>query len=65
MDRNWTVHVTHTYREGNRVADLLAHQGYSLLFGIHLITCFSSDIIGYVKADIIGVSFSRSIVIND
>ncbi|CAN0926475.1 hypothetical protein LINGRAHAP2_LOCUS35366 [Linum grandiflorum] len=59
------VHVSHTYREGNRVADLLAHQGHSLSFGLHLITCFSSDIIDCLKAYSIGVSFPRSIVIND
>ncbi|CAN0859276.1 hypothetical protein LINGRAHAP2_LOCUS7622, partial [Linum grandiflorum] len=28
--RNWIVYISHTYREGNRVADLLAHHGHDL-----------------------------------
>ncbi|CAN0877469.1 Putative ribonuclease H protein At1g65750 [Linum grandiflorum] len=65
LDRNWIVHVTHTYREGNRVADLLAHHGHSLPFGVHSISSFSPALIDCIKADMIGVSFSRSIIIND
>ncbi|CAN0926917.1 hypothetical protein LINGRAHAP2_LOCUS35587 [Linum grandiflorum] len=45
LARNWRDHVSHTYREGNRVVtDLLAHQSHSLPFEVHHITCFSSDI---------------------
>ncbi|CAN0916476.1 Putative ribonuclease H protein At1g65750 [Linum grandiflorum] len=35
--RDWVLRVTHTFREGNRVADLLAHHGHSLSFGLHVI----------------------------
>ncbi|CAN0858233.1 hypothetical protein LINGRAHAP2_LOCUS7141, partial [Linum grandiflorum] len=35
--RNWILYISHTYREGNRVADLLAHHGRDLPFGTHLI----------------------------
>ncbi|CAN0876805.1 hypothetical protein LINGRAHAP2_LOCUS11507, partial [Linum grandiflorum] len=60
-----TVYVTHTYREGNRVADLLAHHGHSLSFGFHPIMSFSSSIIDCINADMIGVSFPRFIPINN
>ena len=32
LERDWTVHVIHTYREANRVADCLAHLGHTLPF---------------------------------
>ncbi|CAN1331974.1 hypothetical protein LINPERPRIM_LOCUS35547 [Linum perenne] len=58
--RQWTVTLTHAYREGNRVADLLAHLGHSLAFGSHLTDC-NSDIRMSLFADCIGVSFPRFI----
>ncbi|CAN0852590.1 Putative ribonuclease H protein At1g65750, partial [Linum grandiflorum] len=65
LARNWMVSVTHTYREGNRVADLLAHHGHSLSFEVHSITSFSSEVIHCIQADIIGISFPRSTLINN
>ncbi|CAN1186628.1 hypothetical protein LINPERHAP2_LOCUS38221 [Linum perenne] len=35
-NRNCEVSISHTFREGNRVADLLAHHGHSLDFGFHV-----------------------------
>ncbi|CAN1154382.1 hypothetical protein LINPERHAP2_LOCUS19983 [Linum perenne] len=35
--RNWEVTISHTFREGNRVADLLAHHGHTLDLVIMLI----------------------------
>ncbi|CAN1297777.1 Putative ribonuclease H protein At1g65750, partial [Linum perenne] len=60
-NRHWVVNLTHTYREGNRVADLLAHLGHSLAFGNHLITNCNPDIRMALLSDCIGVSFPRSI----
>ncbi|CAN1830427.1 hypothetical protein LINPERHAP1_LOCUS32848 [Linum perenne] len=34
--RNWEVTISHIFREGNRVADLLAHHGHTLEFGFHV-----------------------------
>ncbi|CAN0928118.1 Putative ribonuclease H protein At1g65750, partial [Linum grandiflorum] len=65
LARNWLISVTHTYREGNRVADLLAHHRHSLSFGMHLITYFSSEVIHYIQGDIIGVSFPGFTLINN
>ncbi|CAN1775903.1 hypothetical protein LINPERHAP1_LOCUS13478, partial [Linum perenne] len=63
-NRYWTVNITHTYREGNRVADLLSHLGHSLAFGSHLITDCNPDIRMALLSDCIGVSFPRSIFNN-
>ncbi|CAN0825634.1 Putative ribonuclease H protein At1g65750 [Linum grandiflorum] len=65
LARNWRVVVSHTYREGNRVADLLAHHGHSLSFGMHLITSYSVEVIDCIKADMIGVSFPRFTISNN
>ncbi|CAN1848412.1 Putative ribonuclease H protein At1g65750 [Linum perenne] len=60
-NRHWVVNITHTYREGNRVADLLAHLGHSLAFGSHLITDCNPDIRMALLSDCLGISFPRSI----
>ncbi|CAN1128038.1 hypothetical protein LINPERPRIM_LOCUS29949, partial [Linum perenne] len=59
--RHWTVSLTHFYREGNRVADLLAHLGHSLAFGCHTFTDCNLDIRLALISDCIGVSFPRTI----
>ncbi|CAN0824576.1 hypothetical protein LINGRAHAP2_LOCUS139 [Linum grandiflorum] len=40
--RNWTVYVSHTYREGNRVADLLVHHSHDLPFPYNKSPSFES-----------------------
>ncbi|CAN1254855.1 hypothetical protein LINPERPRIM_LOCUS8790 [Linum perenne] len=34
--KNWEVTISHTFREGNIVADLLAHHGHTLDFGLYI-----------------------------
>lgn len=36
LSKNWSVHITHTFREANRLADGLANLAFSLRFGFHL-----------------------------
>ncbi|CAN1146986.1 Putative ribonuclease H protein At1g65750 [Linum perenne] len=60
-NQDWVVEFTHIYREGNRVADLLAHHGHSLALGSHCIVDYNSDIRLALFSDCIGVSFPRSI----
>ncbi|CAN0922359.1 Putative ribonuclease H protein At1g65750 [Linum grandiflorum] len=64
INRDWIVRITHTYREGNQVANRLAHRGHALPFGMHPVVDFSSEIIDCIKTDMIGISFPRSIIIN-
>ncbi|CAN1178066.1 hypothetical protein LINPERHAP2_LOCUS33467 [Linum perenne] len=60
----WSVKLTHTYREGNRVADLLAHLGHSLAFRSHLLTDCNTDIRMALLSDCIRVSFPHPLINN-
>ncbi|CAN1799960.1 Putative ribonuclease H protein At1g65750 [Linum perenne] len=62
--RNWRVEFTHTYREGNRVADLLAHLGHSLALGSHNIVDCNPEIWLALFGDCIGVASPGSITLS-
>ncbi|CAN1847326.1 hypothetical protein LINPERHAP1_LOCUS38512, partial [Linum perenne] len=63
--RNWVVTFTHTYQEGNRVADLLAHLSHSLALGSHSLIGGNSDIRLALLSDCMGVVFPISINVNN
>ncbi|CAN1126972.1 Putative ribonuclease H protein At1g65750 [Linum perenne] len=63
--RNWDVTITHTFREGNMVADLLAHFGHSLDFGFHFDCTYPSEVDRAIWSDHVGTCFPRTIPIND
>ncbi|CAN1177294.1 hypothetical protein LINPERHAP2_LOCUS33018 [Linum perenne] len=42
--RDWGVAIAHTFREGNKVAGLLAHHGHSLDFGFHINCTYPSEL---------------------
>ncbi|CAN1825871.1 Putative ribonuclease H protein At1g65750, partial [Linum perenne] len=63
--RNWEVTISHIFREGNRVADLLAHHGHSLDFGIHFNCIYPHEVDRAIWHDHVGTCFPRSILIND
>ncbi|CAN1138884.1 Putative ribonuclease H protein At1g65750, partial [Linum perenne] len=65
MHRNWTVTVSHIFRERNRVADLLAHHGHNLRLGSHFNSVYSSDVEIAICSDIVGVCFPRMISFNE
>ncbi|CAN1177317.1 Putative ribonuclease H protein At1g65750, partial [Linum perenne] len=62
--REWQVVFKHTYRETNRVVDLLAHMGHGLSLGSHLVTVRPPNIRSALLSDCIGVSSPRQILIN-
>ncbi|CAN1122765.1 Putative ribonuclease H protein At1g65750 [Linum perenne] len=64
--RNWETSVSHIFREGNVVADLLAHHGHSLDFGIHTDCTYPSEVRSAIWNDSCGISFPRfiNIIIN-
>ncbi|CAN1122157.1 Putative ribonuclease H protein At1g65750 [Linum perenne] len=64
-NRDWDVYFTHTFREGNRVADLLAHHGHSLAFGCHSLAFCNPDIRYALFSDCIGVSIPRTTFMNN
>ncbi|CAN1833707.1 Putative ribonuclease H protein At1g65750 [Linum perenne] len=54
--RDWDVTISHTYREGNTVADLLAHHGHSLDFGLH-IDCMYPHVVDSFGTTMLGPVF--------
>ncbi|CAN1128830.1 hypothetical protein LINPERHAP2_LOCUS4880 [Linum perenne] len=62
--REWQVIVQHSFRESNRVADLLANLGHSFRLGVHQIIDFPPNIRRAILTNCIWVSFPRLIPIN-
>ncbi|CAN0884017.1 Putative ribonuclease H protein At1g65750 [Linum grandiflorum] len=65
LARDWEVSTSHIYRESNTIADLLAHYGHSLGFGLHLIPSLPRFVSDCIQADIIGIMYSRFIPVNN
>ncbi|CAN1146862.1 hypothetical protein LINPERPRIM_LOCUS5387 [Linum perenne] len=62
--RNWEVIISHIFREGNRVADLLAHHRHTLEFGSHVNYTYSHEIGRVIWSDHVGTYFPRTIPMN-
>ncbi|CAN1188488.1 Putative ribonuclease H protein At1g65750 [Linum perenne] len=63
--RDWEVTISHTYREGNRVADLLAHHGHTLDYGFHVNCTYPHEVDRAIWSDHVGTCFPRTIVMNE
>ncbi|CAN1185471.1 Putative ribonuclease H protein At1g65750 [Linum perenne] len=63
--RNWEVIISHTFREGNRVADLPAHHGHTLEFGFHVDCSHPHEVDRAIWHDHVGTCFPRTIPIID
>ncbi|CAN1167478.1 Putative ribonuclease H protein At1g65750 [Linum perenne] len=63
--RDWEVTISHTFREGNRVADLLAHHGHSLDFGFHVDCIYPHEVDRAIWDDHVGTCFPRTIPVNE
>ncbi|CAN1729265.1 hypothetical protein LINPERHAP1_LOCUS549 [Linum perenne] len=63
--RNWDVTISHIFREGNRVADLLAHHGHSLDFGLQVNCNYPHEVDRAIWSDHAGTCFRRTIPMNE
>ncbi|CAN1173743.1 Putative ribonuclease H protein At1g65750 [Linum perenne] len=63
--RAWDVTISHTFREGNTVANLLAHHGHSLDFGLHIDCMYPNEVDRAIWHDHVGTCFPRLIYMND
>ncbi|CAN1241629.1 Putative ribonuclease H protein At1g65750, partial [Linum perenne] len=63
--RNWEVTISHIFRDGNRVADLLAHHGHTLDFCFHINCNYPHEVDRAIWSDHVGTCFSRSIPMNE
>ncbi|CAN0926089.1 Putative ribonuclease H protein At1g65750, partial [Linum grandiflorum] len=61
FSRDWSLHVIHTFREGNKAADRLANHGHSLSFGFHPIHILPREVFDCIRTDSMGVYFPRQV----
>ncbi|CAN1253617.1 hypothetical protein LINPERPRIM_LOCUS8360 [Linum perenne] len=61
--RNWEVTISHIFREGNRVVDLLVHHRHTLDFGFHVNCIYPTRLIELSGATMVGTCFPRTIPI--
>ncbi|CAI0422510.1 unnamed protein product [Linum tenue] len=54
LRREWSVWVTHIYREANFLTDCLAHKGHTLCPGTNLIDVTDSDVCRWALFDSVG-----------
>ena len=61
LERDWTVEIRHTYKEGNRCADWLANYSLTQSLGSHISQDPPSELLSLLLADALGVATPRLI----
>ena len=61
ISRDWSVKISHIYRETNHLADKLANYAFSLPFGFHLFEVVPENVVSVLLEDCHGVSRPRQI----
>ncbi|CAN1120874.1 Putative ribonuclease H protein At1g65750 [Linum perenne] len=59
--RDWSVTISHIYREGNFAADYLANFGHGTTRGVHLISLPDCNLSYFLRRDCMGISEPRLI----
>ncbi|CAN1131396.1 Putative ribonuclease H protein At1g65750 [Linum perenne] len=59
------VTISHIFREGNKVTDLLAHHGHTLDFGFHVKCTYPHEVDKAIWSDRVGTYFPRTIPMNE
>ncbi|CAN1194217.1 hypothetical protein LINPERHAP2_LOCUS42440 [Linum perenne] len=62
--KNWEVPISHIYREGNRVVDLLANHGHCLNFGFHVNCVYPPKVDRAIWSDFCGFCLPWLIISN-
>ncbi|CAL1390513.1 unnamed protein product [Linum trigynum] len=62
LSQNWLVSITHTYREGNRVADWLSKHSLVYPYGMHELANPPQGLGNILLEDSMGITFERRIV---
>ncbi|CAN1827955.1 hypothetical protein LINPERHAP1_LOCUS32084 [Linum perenne] len=63
--RDWEVTISHIFREGNRVVDLLAHRGHTLDFDFYVNCAYPHEVDRAIWSDHIRICFPRTIPMNE
>jgi len=61
LSKDWTVRVSHVYREGNHLADGLANYAFPLSLGLHLYDFCPDDLSLCLSEDARGSAYSRRV----
>ncbi|CAN1760247.1 Putative ribonuclease H protein At1g65750, partial [Linum perenne] len=61
LERDWSIKVTHIYREGNHLADYLAGKGHNLGMGTHIVSVADQGVQYWVNYDRVGSTEARSV----
>ncbi|KAG7568097.1 Ribonuclease H domain [Arabidopsis thaliana x Arabidopsis arenosa] len=61
--KDWTVRVSHVYREANRLADGLANYAFTLPLGFHALSVVPIDFASIVREDALGFTQPRQILL--
>ncbi|CAL1371641.1 unnamed protein product [Linum trigynum] len=64
MGQDWLVSLTHTYLEGNRVADWLSKHSLVYPYGMYELADPPMDMVAILQDDARGTTFDRRIVVN-
>jgi hypothetical protein len=61
LQLNWQVHLSHTWREGNRSVDWLANFNYTLSsFSVHFLESLPRELQSLIFEDIFGACMPRN-----
>ncbi|CAL1368627.1 unnamed protein product [Linum trigynum] len=64
LSQDWLVNLSHTYREGNRVADWLSKHSLVYPYGMHELVDPPLGVVPLIMDDLMGVTFERRVVAN-
>ncbi|CAL1384516.1 unnamed protein product [Linum trigynum] len=62
LSQDWLVSLSHTYREGNRVADWLSKHSLVYPYGLHELANPPPSVIPLIREDEMGTTFERRVV---
>lgn len=61
LSKDWSVRISHVYREANRLADGLANYAFLLPLGFHLFNSTPDSVMSIVHDDVAGSAYPRNV----
>ncbi|KAL9437497.1 hypothetical protein AB3S75_023376 [Citrus x aurantiifolia] len=62
LERDWSVHLEHVYREANYAADFLASYSLNSPIGLHVLNSPPTEIVGILCKDAYGIAHPRLVL---
>ncbi|CAL1395497.1 unnamed protein product [Linum trigynum] len=64
LAQDWVVRLSHTYREGNRVADWLSKHSLVYPYGMYELSNPPNELTRLLNDDVRGITFTRNVVVS-